>query len=252
MRQKLNLDLTTLDRVMMLIQGPYGAGKTHLQGDFLKWAKQFGKVAFINIKGEDGYGSLSAMGLGEIAETAENLADYDSIVADYSKQGYYGVAADSLPALEDLVVRSVMPDGALRYPDPKLDGERAKMLWGQIKMLLRARVTASRSIGKVVLWVASYDKSEVEGEGKLTAPNLIGKSARASAGWFDFLGTLTADTKSPTSVTRSVSFAPSTTVLSRQRVAKTITAPIIIPEGGGGWEAIWKALLAAMPTKENK
>lgn len=252
MRVKLNLDLTTLDKISMLIQGPYGSGKTHLQGDFLRWAKERGKAAFVNIKGEDGYGSLAAMGLGDIAETAETLADYDSIVAEYSKQGYYGVAADSLPALEDLVIRSVMPDGQLRYPDPKLDGERAKMLWGQIKMLLRARVTASRSVGRIVLWVASYDKSEVEGEGKLTAPNLIGKSARASAGWFDFLGTLTADTKSPTSVTRSVSFAPSTTVLSRQRVAKTITQLITIPEGGGGWAAIWAALEGAMPQKVSR
>ena len=243
MRAQINLDLTTLDRLAVLIHGPYASGKTHLQGDFLRWGKARGKVAFVNIGGEDGYASIAAMGLGTVGETVTTLSDFDALVSEYSKAGLFAVAVDSLPALEELVV--VDKVGSLRYPDPKLDGERAKMLWGQIKLALKARVVASRAMGKVVLWVASHDKADIGGSTK-TAPNLIGKSAGDSIGWFDCVGELQADTKGPNNVVRSVSFAPSTTIATRQRVAKTITQRIVIPDGGGGWSAIWSALEAAI------
>lgn len=250
MRLKIDLNLTTLDKgTSVCIHGPYASGKTHLQGDFLRWGATRGRVAFVNIKGEDGYASIAPMGLGAIAETVESLADFDALVAEYAKNPYYAVAFDSLPALEELVVIDKV--GSLRYPDPKLDGERAKMLWGQIKLALKARVVASRQTGKVILWVASHDKTEIAGSQK-TAPNLIGKSSGDSIGWFDFVGELQADTKSATNVVRTVSFAPSTGVATRQRVSKTITERIVIPDGGGGWQAIWTAIEKAMPPQGEK
>jgi len=249
LRTKIDLNLTTLDKLAVLIHGPYAGGKTHLQGDFLRWGKERGKIAFVNIKGEDGYASIAAMGLGMVAETVESLADFTALVAEYSKAPFAAVAFDSLPALEELVVIDKV--GSLRYPDPKLDGERAKMLWGQIKLALKACVIASRTTGKVVLWVASHDKADIAGSSK-TAPNLIGKSSGDSIGWFDFVGELQADTKGATNVVRTVSFAPSTGVATRQRVAKTITEKIVIPDGGGGWAAIWKAIENAIPAQEKK
>ena len=137
--------------------------------------------------------------------------------------------------------------GSVRYPDPKQDGERGRMLWGQLAMATQAGVFGTRAVAPHVLWVSPYDKSDdpISG-GKGTTPDLPGKLAYGCAGWFDFVGYLTAQTLSPTAITREVSFAPSATVLTRQRLPRPLTRPITIPEGGGGWQAIYTAMQAAL------
>lgn len=247
MRTKFNLDIATLDDLCVLIHGPYGAGKTHLQGDFLRWVREAkqGKTAFLNIKGEDGHDSLAGMGLGEVGETVDTLDDYDAVLKDFAKAGVVGLAVDSLPAFYRLLLKHFM--GEVRYPDPKKDGERAKMLWGQLSMTAMGRVIDSRSAAKYVLWVAPFDKSDdpVSG-GKGITPDLPGKLAWGCAGWFDFVGYLSAETHSPTDIRRQVSFAPSGGVLTRQRIPTPITQAVTVPKDKGGWAAIFAAMQAAL------
>ena len=249
MRTAFDLDLATMDACLMLLHGPYACGKTHLQGDFLRWAQQRGDVAFLNIKGEDGYASLAAVGLGKVGETVDSVVSYFEAMAEYRSKKLVGLAVDSLTALYSLMLTKHV--GAPRYPDPKQDGERAKMLWGQISMGMKDAVQTSRAAAPWVLWVAPYDRSEdpVSG-GKGQTPDLPGKLAYGCAGWFDFVGYLTAQTLGPGRVQRKVSFAPTGAVLTRQRIAHAITDDIPIPDDQGGWEAIYRALQAGMPAKK--
>src|SRR3990167_11125059 len=76
MRTAFDLDLATLDTCLMLIHGAYACGKTHLQGDFLTWAQGRGEVAFLNVKGEDGYASIAAAGLWKVGETVDSVDAY--------------------------------------------------------------------------------------------------------------------------------------------------------------------------------
>lgn len=244
--KKFDLNIASFDNPMLLIHGPYGAGKTFLQGDFLRWAKaqNKGPVGFLNISGEDGFTSISSMNLGEIGQTAETLDDYDQALEVYKKENTFALAVDSLPAFHRLVIKNLLK-GEVRYPDPAVDGERAKMLWGQISMKTMGRVINSRKAARFILWVAPYDKSEdpVAGGSKIITPDLPGKMALGCAGWFDFVGYLSVSMGStPDSITRKVTFAPSGGTLTRQRIPKAITQDIPIPQGKGGWEAIYNTI----------
>ena len=248
-RHRLNLDLKDLSRLALALHGPYGAGKTFLQGDFLVWAKEQNKgpVHFLNIEGEDGFASLASLGLGNAGETVESTADFEAALRDYHAEKTFGLAVDSLPAYYNLLLKSYL--GTVRYPDPKQDGERAKMVWGQVSMGLINAVALSRAAAPYVFWVSPYDKSEdaIGGSGtKTITPNLPGKLAQAIAGAFDFVGYLTAQTMGPQQVVRKITFAPSVNVLTRQRISRPITQDIVVPEGRGGWKAIMTALEAAL------
>lgn len=248
-RIKFDTSMATMDKgELVLVYGAYAAGKTHLQGDFLRWAKERdgGKVRFLNIAGEDGYTSIAGMGLGEVGETVTTLDDFNEALEEYSKDGLSGLAIDGLTAFYAMCLVNVV--GSHRYPDPKLDGERAKMLWGQISMKCKGGVLASRKAAKHVLWVSPFDRSEDVTGGKGLTPDLSGKNAWGCGGWFDFVGTLTSEIKGPGVVQRAVSFAPALGVLTRQRAPRAILKPIPIPNDKGGWENIYKAMSEAFNT----
>jgi hypothetical protein len=247
LRSKFDLDQQSLDRMAVLIHGAYGAGKTHLQGDFLKWcqAKKQGDVLFLNIKGEDGSLTLRGMGLGNVAETVETLEDYNAALDDFAKRKGLAVAVDGGLAFQDLIIKNML--GEVRYPDPKIDGERAKMLWGQIKMRTKAGILRSRAAARYSLWVTPHDKSEDPITGKRSVgPDMIGQMARAIIGWFDFAGSLRAEITGVNTVKRTLEFAPRDDVATRQRLPNPILRAIEIPEGGGGWARFMAAVEEAL------
>lgn len=246
-RKKLNLDLADLNRLGVLIHGAYGSGKTHFEGDFLRWAINQGKKArFINIIGEDGYLSLAGMGLGELGEAVETEADFNEAVTAAAKDKVDALAVDSLPAFANLVLRGFF-SGQLRYPDASVDGERARMLWGQLKMRTMGAVLRTREACPYVLWVSAHDKGEdpIEG-GKQITPDMVGKQALGCIGWFDLVAHLRAQTMGPGKVRRWLEIAPSEKVATRQRLPSVLTEDIPIPEGGGGWHNLFAAMQGAM------
>jgi len=246
MRKRLNLDLPDLERFSLLAFGPYGGGKTHLQADFLAWAKrqEKGPIAFVNIAGQDGQSSMAGYGLGEVGETVETVKDFHDAMNDWAKGKVFAGAIDGLADYFRIVLKEEL--GELRYPDPARDGERAKMLWGQLKWRTYQGVLESKAAVPYVMWVCPHDKSEDSIEKKAsTTPDLPGKLAFASVGWFDMVGHLTAQPLADR-VKRQFNVTPSTNVTVRQRLPKEIRKVIDIPEGHGGWEAIYREVQKAM------
>jgi hypothetical protein len=247
-RRKLNLDKAELDRLGVLVHGAYGVGKTHFEGDFLRWAVKQGKKArFISIIGEDGHKTLKGMGLGELGEEVTTPADFNTAVAEAATDKVEALAVDSLPAYANMVLRSFF-QGELRYPDPTKDGQRAVMLWGQLKMLTMGAVLRTREAVPFVLWVSAHDKGEdpIQGGGKTITPDMVGKQALGCIGWFDAVMHLRAQTVGPNKVRRWLEVAPSEQVATRQRFPNVITEDIPVPEKEGGWEAFYQRVQKAM------
>jgi len=131
--------------------------------------------------------------------------------------------------------------GDQRLPDAKLDGERAKALWGQSSFKMEQLIRLFRSAADIIVATVPSAKTTLDGGGVAIAPDLYGRMAQACIGCFDFAGYLTARMIEAGKVERKVSFAPRADVLNRQRLVHPVMTDIVIPEGGGGWKAIKEA-----------
>lgn len=239
MRRKLNLDLKSLDKLTMLVHGDYGHGKTALAGDLLKVESEFGKVLFVNVKGEDGSMTLANHGLGENGEEVEDLKDFIELTDELMKNPIQALAIDSLKPLATKFVYGVVC-GEGKLPS-------GSEHWSQIHFKMEQMTTRLRRCAKYVICTCPSDKSvnQLDGVTRIT-PDLPGREATGAAGWFDFVGFLKADTLGPENVKRTINFAPSPTVVARQRLPKEITKPIALPKGPGSWSVIKAALQAAL------
>ena len=237
-RQKLNMDLQTLDGFTMLIHGDRASGKTALAGDMLVTElKAGGEVRFINVKGEDGTLTLRGMGLGDRGETVETYEDFNSCLLDYTKLGLAGLAVDSLAALNQWVAYKVC--GAERMPI--IDRNNPKNEWGDLHREMTNLAMRMRRTAKYVIATCPSDKSTNQLTGKIyITPDLPGREAAGSAGWFDFVGYLTANPVGPGRVSRVVTFTPNSQVIVRQRLpmGKALTSDFTLPEGPGAWSLI--------------
>ena len=242
-RTRFNLDLRTLDRLLILVHGNYAVGKTHLQGDFLLEEAQHGSVVFINTKGEDGYLSIANLGLGEIGETIETYQDFLDLHADYRKKGLRAFALDSIVGLDDIVLTKLF--GKLRRPENPDEWNRFHMEANNIHTMLRELAPFGLAVASSDVSVDAVARAEAGNptgfQGRVT-PNLPGAQASSIAAKFDLVGHLTAEMVSPKVIKRKVTFAPSRRLLTRQRLPALILEDITIPDGRGGWLAIKSAI----------
>lgn len=235
MRTKFDLDLVKADRLTVLIHGGYAVGKTHLIGDMLKHEKQAGAVAFVNVAGEDGHLSVP-LGLGAIGETVESVADFEEMLAEYGKAPRHAIGIDSMKALVRLVMLKACGG---RMPE--------KTDYMQIHWIMENLVTSLRRVASLVLAVCPSDKSvdsQITGRTMIT-PDLPGREAHGSAGWFDAVGYMTADVQGPNKVARKVSFTPNSQYVTRQRFRRLVP-DVTLPEGEGGWARIYGAVQEAL------
>lgn len=233
MRQKFSLDLKTssLEKTIMLIHGGYAAGKTHLVADFLKYYSSTGPVKFINVTGEDGYLSAQTFGLGEIGETVETYDELVAVLNDCKKDKVQAIGLDSMKAASRLAMAKVV-GSADRMPSVGGNGNE----WGSVHFAMENLTNRLRNAAPYVLCVCPSDKSVNQLDGKTyITPDLPGREAAGSAGWFDFVGFLSTDITSGGKVVRKVRFTPNNSILTRQRLPRPITQDIDIPDGEGGW-----------------
>lgn len=216
---------------MILFHGQYGHGKTDLLGDALRTEKEFGEVLFVNVKGEDGYMTVSNMGLGDSGVEMESYKEFDELTDYLIAHPLRAMAVDSLkPIVQKAVYGKVLGDGVVPSKSEH---------WTQIHFAMESLCTRLRRCAKYVLCACPSDKSvnAIDGQTYIT-PDLPGRQAVGSAGWFDMVGFIKAETTGPKTVNRTVLFAPSPTVVTRQRLPKQIIEPIKLPQGPGGWKAI--------------
>lgn len=232
-RLKFNLDLLMIDSFTMLVHGIRAAGKTHLLGDMLATECEHGKVCFINMVGEDGAASAKSFNLGEIGENHESYDDFKSFCKEYAGKKLRAVGLDSVSVLSRWVMRSVV--GADRLP--KITKESNE--WGEFHREMDNAMALFRNTAQRVLAVCPSDRSvDAVTQKTYISPDLSGRQAVGSAGWFDFVGYLQADVEGPGKVTRKLVIAPNSTIVVRQRIKKAITSDIALLDGPGSWKKI--------------
>jgi hypothetical protein len=238
-RQKLNLDLKSMDQLMYLVHGQYGHGKTDFVGDMLATEKASGPVVFVNVKGEDGTMTLANKGLGDTGETLETYADFIDFTNELMKKPVQALAVDSLKPLVQLAVYgTVCGEGKLPSGSDH---------WQQIHFKTEELLKRLRRCAKYVGCVCPSDKSVNQLDGKTyITPDLPGRQAVGSAGWFDLVVFIKAETNGPNKVKRTLVMAPSVTTVTRQRLPKVITEDLVLPDGPGGWAVLKKRIEQAL------
>ena len=232
MRKRFNLDTQELDGYTILVHGGRGSGKTHLAGDFLKVESKNGPVRFINVVGEDGSLTLKGMGLGDVGEDIDTLKDFLDALKEYQTQKVHAIAVDSIHALSKWIMQKVT--GSDRLPEIRTGSNE----WGDFHQQSYNTYMALRRSAKMIMCTCPSDKSVEQLSGKtFVTPDLPGRQAAGSAGWFDFVGYIEA-TNGTDGVTRTFNMTPNNTIIVRQRLPKQITSAIKLPNGAGAWTAI--------------
>ena len=236
-RTKFNLDLLMVDSFTMLVHGIRAAGKTHLLGDMLSTEREYGKVCFINMVGEDGAASAKSFGLGEIGENHESYDDFKLFCKEYAGKKLRAVGLDSVSVLGRWVMRSVV--GADRLPRITKESNE----WGEFHREMDNAMALFRNTAQRVLAVCPSDRSvDAVTQRTYISPDLSGRQAVGSAGWFDFVAYLQADVTGPGVVARKLVIAPNSTIVVRQRLSKQIASDIDLPNGPGSWLKITKLI----------
>lgn len=246
MRKAFDLDVKDLTRFTMLIHGNFGAGKTHLLGDFLRYYKTSGqKVRFINVVGEDGYLSLANFNLGQIGETVETLKDFQEAVLEAKAEGVHALAIDGLKHFGKLVIRANCGD---RLPSVGKGSDD----WQKIHRDLENEITSLRHVSPIVLCASSSDRSmdQISGEISLT-PDLPGRQATGVGGMFDFVFVMKAAVIGPNRIKRTLLTAPVSNTVIRARLPNPLPTELTLPDDHGAWELILKTLTEAL-NKESR
>lgn len=233
MRIKLNLDVVETTGRRVLVHGAPSSGKTFLGGSHLVGAA---KGLFVNTKGEDGTRSLASLGLGDIAETAESLADLREIIVEYHKVGLTHLTVDSVKFIWAFAITQVCGAGK----QPPIGGKTN--VWGDVHAKATEVLMGLLDLAPSVVMISPSDRSmdQVKGSTLLT-PDLPGRMAAGVAGMFDAVGIMEAMVVGP-KVQRSIHFEPQADAVTRLRSVTQMQAPVVVPEGSGAWAAVDKAL----------
>ena len=234
MRAKFDLDTQELKGYSTLAHGINASGKTHLAGDFLKTEQANGIVRYINVSGEDGALTLKGMGLGGVAETVESYKDMEDALNEYKAANVWAIAIDSLTPLNGWV--RVKTFGSDRMPNGADE-------WTELHRWMNNIIMLAKRSCKMLFCTCPSDRSTDQVTQKVyVTPDLPGKEARSSAGWFDYVGYVSCEATQPGKVKRVFDMSPTPGLTVRQRLPKQILAPITLPDGPGGWAAIKAAI----------
>lgn len=237
-----DLNLATLDRLSVLLQGIPNSGKTFLSGDMLHYERQYGPVKFINVKGEDGWGSIAGMDLGGIGVTVASEADVQAVAADMVREKTHAAVLDGSRLLYSAIITQIVQadkPGQYRLPDAKLDGDRSKSYWASARFRMEQNIILLKTSCNIFMatTVSAQDVHEITGE-KQVAPDIYGKMGSGMIGLFDFAGKMEWTVLGPGRIRREVSFQTRNDVQTRQRLAVPVTENLILPDGPGGWAVV--------------
>ena len=243
--KKFNLDNVDLESGFSLhLQSPHAGGKTHFQGDALRYESQFGDVCYLTFPGEDGWRTISNMGLGSSGVLVETYNDLKEFMKELEgrKEPLRALALDSMPWLSHLVMIGTLGDSRL----PRIGREDNE--WTEVHRAFTNTIQRLRRLGKFVIAGSYVDVETIDpftGEKKLLLwrAAVPGKQADRSVGMFDFGFTIEATDLGSSGVERLLKVRPSRKYAIRQRLPHPgITEDIKLPHGLGGWESLRKAI----------
>ncbi|UOF78752.1 AAA domain [Caudoviricetes sp.] len=237
----------------ILIHGTNNAGKTKLAGAAAKHESQFGTVLFGSLDLEQGHSSCADLGLDsenlgyQALYRIDSMADLDEFLALCEKTKPRLIVIDSLKAMYDYIIAA--KTGGDRPPHA---GQSSSNEWPTIHLWMNNRMNRIRKAAKFVIFTCPSDtgaskikeiETGIEQKVKIT-PDMQGKFAEGCVTWFNLVGYLMVDTikkGAATEIRRTLSFLPSNAYVTRQRMPKTLTGLIEVPEGNPG--AAWKEIL---------
>ena len=240
-RLPINLHLKSLDKFSFLVHSGPGAGKSHLLFDALYHERANGPVVFINIAGQDGYLSGAEYDFGPelIAETVDTLKDLNDLLTEVGNASC--IALDSVRDLLRLCV--VNTTGSDRPPRAgKTENEYSQIYFDFEKTLRELKSSCKRFVT-----CSTSDRSVDQLTNNVNiVPDLMGRWSNGIASMVDFVGYMDATTNMGR-VKRFLHFEPMTVtigrdneiaVLTRQRLARTLTKPLEVKTGKGAWQEI--------------
>lgn len=238
-RKIINLSESFIDGFTILWYGLWASGKTFLLGDMLATERANGQIRFVNTQGEDGWKAISAFQLGEVGETWESYDHFLEFCKEFGGKKLQALGVDQISLLARFVCKKVVGSDRL----PKMDRNSPVNEWGEFHREMDNAMAMLRNCAKFVACVCPADRTvnAINGNAYIS-PDLPGRQAIASAGWFDFAGYLDSNvTPRPggkSTVTRELHMEPSAGHVVKQRLAKQIVEPIRLPDGPGGWQTI--------------
>ena len=238
-RTVLDLSVPVLSKLSLLLYGAPNVGKTRLLGDaiFHMSSNPDAKIKFINMSGEDGYMSVSGYDIPDgVAETIETLADLTEII----NEGPYDLLClDSLAIVSKLCVAAVTK--GVRVPLMT----KEKNQWSEIHLIFETllRRLLSSSTFFLTTTHAQMHEDPITGETRISPEFEGAKQTLIVKKMFDMIAYLTASTNAKGVVDRRILVKPMAKgtkdapgVVTKQRLTRTITEDIAVPEGDGVFE----------------
>ena len=246
-RTKVGAPSAELTECRMLFHGYYGSGKTHLMGTALRALTQNGRGLLIVVQGEPSLSTIQGLDIPDLEVVVlESYNDVELVAKEYAEAKLSVVGIDSITLLSDLAIDKVT--GGKRAPGQKDAGggnHDGRAEWGQVKSYFRVAVKQLQRLAPFCFAVCPSSKTENELTGAVSiAPDLPGKQAIGIVGMWDYVAYVDYVPLTPTKVQRRAHFEPMGSTATRCNLPRPITKPIAIPEGGGGWQAIAKEIMA--------
>ena len=233
----------------LLLQGPHNSGKTHFLGDALLHEQQYGPVRYVSFPGEDGYRTISNLGLGNVMFTPQTKDDLEGFCHYWKSQGGLRLLAiDSVLFLQELSMRDTLKS------DRQPIIEKFKNEWTDVhndfqNLFNLIKSTALYTVFAVPSDIETVNEWDGSDKHRTWTPELAGKPARRIGGWVDFCFALR-PMEGPKGVVRKLMTQYSDNYTNRQRLPNGgITKNIDLPTGSGGWKALLEAIDSAYKRK---
>lgn len=239
-----------------LWHGNYGSGKTHLLGDMLATEGEKGPVAFVNMRGEDGYLSIvdlkkklgDKLVIAESVDATEDLVDNPNnpqkgLLLDAKAKGCVAIGIDGFQRLYPMVYRKIL--GANRLPEVKQGSSGNE--WGEVHKYANDIIDSLRRYAPVIVCTSATDKSTDQLTGLISnTPDFPGRQAAGIAGRFDFVFYVDYTVLGENNIKRTLQTAPVAKMIVRSRLPRPLPATIQIPNNGGGWKLLQAEILKAL------
>lgn len=236
-------------KLNMLLNGHFGAGKTHVAGSACRMIQDAGKEAvYLALPGEDPFATLSRFGLETCIYQAQTAREVEGFISKVKAGNIDLLVIDSLFSLYRLALDILFGKGA----SPKEAKE-----WGLSHDRFTSMLTGLQGLAPVTISLCPADRSADtfinpdQKKPNIIGSNLPGKFATQIAGFHTHVGYLTQEVDKETKqVHREISFVPGDSILTRANgLVRPMVEPIVL-DGVEAWSQVLDALASHQTINE--